>query len=48
MQIVMQIVSTSYVLRRKDVEKTILIDNFFPPTGRKKEREREREREREE
>ena len=43
--------SRLYVLRRKDVEKTILIDNFFPPTGRKKEREREereREREREE
>ena len=37
-----------YVLRRKDVEKTILIDNFFPPTGRTKEREREREREKSE
>ena len=40
--------SRLYVLRRKDVEKTILIDNFFPPTGRKKEREREREREKSE
>ena len=44
--------SRLYVLRRKDVEKTILIDNFFHrPAERKKERERrerEREREREE